>query len=1127
MTNNSPFYNEILKKLEALVKKEYILGATLGVQSAMIISLSLFVSFAFIEMLFYTSSTVRSVMFFIFLVISFGLFGYLFILPLLRSFNIFRKTNYYNIAGSVGNAFPSVKDDLLNAMQLITIKNNNYSSRLIDAAFSNAYKRTETIRFESIVSFDKAKRLSLFTAGVVLVSFIILFFNPALNAASIRLLNFDQEYLPPQKYHLFVSPGNHELTKGDDIAITVEVKGEYNGSVSLAVKDDDKPEYEFYELKQDSLSLYTFQRKAIRNSFSYYAAAGEIESEKFHINIVDPPVIKALNVVMTPPAYSKLPEIVQSDNGNVTGLIGSSVRIKVSSTKELHKSELFFTDSSTIQLNVSGNDATGSFRISKEADYKILLTDLYGNQNQFPITYSVKTLYDAYPAIDLVHPGKDLELGNDNRVGILVKVADDYGFTKLMLMYKIISNKRDTSSAQFKGIEIPFNKNDKEAEVNYIWNLTSFSPSAADHFTYYLEIFDNDNISGPKSAKTPQFNIRVPSLDELIAKADKTQNEAQKDLNETLKQADELKKELEQIAQDLKKDQKEISWQEKEKIEKAMEKFQELQQNVEKVNEQLKDMQQELQENNLLSEKTLEKYMELQKLMDEMSSDDLKNAFKKMEEALKNLIRKEIQEAVQNMKMDEEAFQKSIERTMNLLKRVQIEQKVEELKKQSEKMVEAQEKLQKETSEKNLSNQEEREELAEKQDQMTKDLEKLQKNMEQLAEKMKELKDMPSEKMENIAEEFEKQQNQQLSEDAEKQLKMNQKQQAQKNQQQLKENMKKTNQMMSQMQQEMQQMNQMETFADMMRMMDNLLTLSRQQEELRKESEDLFNNSSSMLQNSNKQNNLQRNLDNVMKQMGELAQKTFAITPEMGKALGEAKMEMNKSMQALQSRNGSYAASSQGEAMKSLNEAASLMKSQMDAMMQGGGQGGGMMSLMQQLGQMQQQQMGLNNMTQQLQQQGQGQMSPEQQGQLQRLAQQQELIRKSAEQLNKEARQSGKSKTLPANLDNINKQMQEVINDMRSEKLNDNLIQKQERILSRLLDAQRSINERDFEKQRESNTGENVIRESPGQIDLASQRGKDKIQEELNKAIKEGYNKDYENLIRRYYEMLRKENLNN
>ena len=96
---------------------------------------------------------------------------------------------------------------------------------------------------------------------------------------------------------------------------------------------------------------------------------------------------------------------------------------------------------------------------------------------------------------------------------------------------------------------------------------------------------------------------------------------------------------------------------------------------------------------------------------------------------------------------------------------------------------------------------------------------------------------------------------------------------------------------------------------------------------------------------------------------------------------------------------------------------------------------------------------------------------------------------------------------------------------MQGQKLDDELLQKQENILSKLLDAQRSINERDYEKERESRTGETVRRNLPPELNLSSPNDMNKIRDELNKAVKEGYSRDYEDLIRNYYEIIQNENL--
>jgi predicted acetyltransferase len=100
--------------------------------------------------------------------------------------------------------------------------------------------------------------------------------------------------------------------------------------------------------------------------------------------------------------------------------------------------------------------------------------------------------------------------------------------------------------------------------------------------------------------------------------------------------------------------------------------------------------------------------------------------------------------------------------------------------------------------------------------------------------------------------------------------------------------------------------------------------------------------------------------------------------------------------------------------------------------------------------------------------------------------------------------------------------MKEVVNNLQQNNVNPETIKKQERILSRLLDASKSMRERDYEKKRKAETGTQITRKSPDEIDLNSLEGKDRLREELLKALEEGYSKDYQELIRKYFEELEK-----
>ena len=1126
---NSGFYKEIIAKLDSLIRKENSELIIRGIFISLSIMTAVFLLFTLIEWVGYTKSFVRTIFFFILVIIVIASVTSKVLIPLLKYLNVFKTRNYQLSAAKVGKYFPDIKDDLLNILQLVSSDKFNpfYSFSLIDAAFKNVYERSRSLKFETIVDFTKVKKLARNFTILLVLCLLLFVFIPGLRAASYRILNFNREFLPPARFYFDIIPGNTEVTKGDNVDFVINVKGEIPKKVSLFTREEAQTNFEEHELKIDSAGNYKFSIQKLQSSLHYFAKAEELSSDEFQIKVIDHPVIRSLDIKVISPGYSGLPVSEQKDNGNISALTGSTVEISLLSNKGLKEAKIEFEDSSSSGLKIQDNFAKGSFRIKKDNSYVITIRDQYGNNNLQPVRYFIKSLYDSNPVIELIYPKQDINLANDSRVQLEVKVADDFGFSALKLNYRLASSGYEQVQDEFTSVDIALDKKNREQQVDYVWNLTQLKPAVNDVYSFYLEIFDNDNVTGPKSARTQIINVRVPSLDEILSEADKTQDNIQDEMKETLKEAEELKKELEKIDSDLKQDKQQITWEEKEKIEQALDKFEKLQEKMENSGEQLKQMQNELQQNNLLSEETLQKYMELQKLMDQLTSDEFKQAMQKMQDTLQKMNRNQAQDNMDQMKMDEERFKKSIERTMNLLKRIQVEQKMDEMIKRTENLEQKQNDLNEQTEQSDQNNQRQSDELSKKQDEVSKELDRLQEKMKELSEKMKELKDMPNEEMEKLQEEFENQKNEEMSDEVSKDLKQNQKQKAGQNQQKLSKNMKQMKDSMKQMQQMMQQENQMQTFTDMMRILDNIIELSKQQEELKNKLQNVDPNSSQFEQNLQKQNEIKKNLNKVAEQMGDLSQKTFAISPEMGKALGDANQQMNQSMQSMQNRNGNMATLSQAEAMMHLNEAASMMKSSLESMMQGGSGEGGMMSLMQQLQKMSGQQMSLNNMTQMLQQMQQGRLSPEQQGQMQRLAQQQQMIQKSLEQLNKEAKQSGNSKKIPTDLEKIVDQMKEVVTDMNTEKLSDELVQKQERILSKLLDAQKSINERDFEKDRKSDIGKNITRNSPAVLNLSDQQGKQKLKDELNKAVQEGYNKDYEELIRKYYEELQKENIKN
>ncbi len=1119
MNNIQHKKNIVLKKLSELIKKESKVELLNGFLKLLSSLLLLFGTLTFFEQFNYFSTTVKFILLIFFLVLSTSLFALWVLKPLT---NIFKKNTikeYNNTAKKIGGHFPDVKDNLLNSLQLLEDK-ETISLPLTNAAFEAVYKKIHKLDFTKILDYTELKKNTNIFITVFSLAFFSLLVFPQIRSASLRLIHFNTQYTKPSEFILEVLTGNLKIKKGENVALKVKAIGRIPEKISIATKTKFETEFNEHIISADSNNVFILKLNNIKDSFTFFAHKNKVVTKQYFIEVLNPPAINSLQLGIIPPRYSHLPSFRQDNNGNVEVLPGTKINFKIQSTKKLLSVNLIKNDTLQIPFEVNNSNAIGSIVVYKNFNYHILLIDTDSGKNDNPINYEVKTILDNPPFIEISSPKKNSLLPQNDLISLSCLIKDDFGFNKLTLNYKVTESLFLKSEDNFITTKITINKTELEQNVFYNWDFSTLQLKEKDVVSFYLEIFDNDNINGPKSTKSEIFKIRVPSLDELFMQAEISQNDAVENLTETLKESEKLKKDLKEISDELKQNKEKIDWNEKEKIEQSVEKFKELTKKVSDIQQNIDKMKQEMMQNNLLSEETMKKYNELQNLMDELNSDALQKALEKMQKTLQQLNRNQVQDNLENFAADEETFKKSIERTLNLLKRIQIEQKVDEVIKRTEKLTKDIEKLAEETKQKEKNNNEiNNKDLTNEQKNIDDQLKNLQKELDKLTEKMKEIKDMPQKKMSDINENFEKQNNTKTSQKMREELQKNDFQKAMQQMQKLSSNMNSTKQQMQKLKEQMQMQNQQMVMQDMMKTINDLISTSKEEEALQQKTEQNKFRPSQLPQMAKEQMELSQGLENILKQMSKLSQKTFAITPEMGKSLGKAKQAMKEAINGLQNRNGNQASVKQSDAMKSLNEAAMLMQNSLQQMMQGGGQGNGMMSLMQQLQKLSQQQMGLNKLTQQLKQ---GQLSMQQQAAMQRLAQEQSRIQKSLNELNKEAKQSGESKKIASNLEKVLEDMKEVISGLNTQKINDDLINKQERILSKLLDAQRSINERDFEKKRESRIGGKFNNNSPSELNLQNKKIEDNLREELIRAVKEGYSKDYQELIRKYFDELKK-----
>jgi len=1073
------------------------------------INLILFSVFIVVEIFLRSNTEIRKSEFFILICVC-VVFCLKDIFPLL--FRYFKFKDTAKTAREIGELNQDIKDQLQNLIELDSITSPE-EKEFVNAAISKFYKKFGDSDFLKLLSTKKAIKKITFSF-LFLFTLTALQIIPSINLASKSILFFDSKIYPDKNIIWKITPGSKIVVKEKNIKISTKISGLDTEVIKIFHKNILQSEWKWKELFADSTGNFSYTIRKIEYDTEYYFSSKKHKSLIYLLSVINYPKINSLKLKITPPAYSLQSPVFQIDNGNVTTLKGSKIKFKISSTQKLSEAKLIFENNSVL-LKVKNNKAEGEYLVTGNQDYFFEITDMLGNKNATPIKYTIYVIEDQHPEIKIIKPSKDIKLGAENSVQFQLKLKDDFGFSKLYFNYQLSKSIYEKPEKNFKKIRLIISKNELEQTKYFFWNMDSLNLVSGDEISYFFSVSDNDLFLGPKVSKTETFKIIIPSIDEILSESDSVYSEAFTKLDDVLEEAEKLKKEFTQLQNELKKKKRELDFAEKEKLKETLDRYEKLIDKTKQTSKNFDNLKEKLSKNNLLSEKTLNKYEELQNLFKEIGSEELKKAFQDMNELLDKMNRKNTQNKFEQIKFNEEQFQKSIERTINLLKRLQVEQKIENIKNRLTKIIEVQKKI------KDNSENAESQKLFKKQGEISKQIKQIENEANDLKQLMDQLKNFPSQEMQKFLNQMKEQKNEQISEQIKNEIGKGKKNKVQQLQQKLVENIFELKNSMSQIQGMIEKKNQKEVLFGLVRIFNGLIELTENQEKVYlklKSSKSLSSDLSSVAQSGNFVLN---QLSNVFSQTNKLGQKSFIVTPELGKSLGDAKRGISVMINNLSERRKSIAERNCEEVIISLNRSSLIIKKLIDMMLSDNGnsssQGG--MSMMQQLKKMSSQQMQLNEMTQKM---FQGKkISSKQMNQMQRMAQQQELIRKSLEQLNRKNNETGKSKTLSQNLDKILDKMKEAVKKMETGNFDNELKKKQEKILSKLLDAQKSILDRDFEEKRKASKGKEFRRLSPAEINNIENIS-DELKEELIKSLKEGYSKDYEDLIRRYFEKLRK-----
>jgi len=472
-----------------------------------------------------------------------------------------------------------------------------------------------------------------------------------------------------------VSPGDARVGVGATIAVEATLRRDFAGEAAVVVERGGAASEVPMELRGPRELAASVAAGA--EDFRYYVVAGGEKSRRYKVEVVPPPSFGGLRVAVTPPAYAGLPaRALPPGEGDVRALAGSTVRVEVG-VEGAEAVELEAPGGLRATCEPEGDVFAGEFVVAEGGTYRVKAASQWGET--FTPRFAVALEPDGPPEVAVVEPARDLVIADTSRSPRLrFTCADDFGLGDVRVVYYNEATGRRLTGEVGSGA----GRRELEGDVDLIPPGMDLFPG--DVVSYYVEAFDNDDVRGPKAGRSATYRFRFPTAAEMFEQVSEEMTEGVSDLAGLREQTRRLREQLEEAG--ARGREEAFSRPELRELVAEQERLRrELGEAAEKLDALL-----ERADENVISPELAAKIVEANRLLNEALDEQSKEALRKLSEALREVDPERVRELMEQVKLDQAELERNLERVINILKDAQREELLRNLAACAEELAERQ-----------------------------------------------------------------------------------------------------------------------------------------------------------------------------------------------------------------------------------------------------------------------------------------------------------------------------------------------------------------------------------------------------------------------------------------------------
>jgi hypothetical protein len=655
MTEN---FNILVNKLNAFKLKYYFYQVLKGLLLVLLVLLVLYVAFSVVEYVVYLPSGYRKILFF-----GYAIFGGLLLLqfvgiPLLKLLHILKPIDTKSASVLIQDNFSEIKDKLLNVIELSSISDSRYSSEIVLASIDQKISELKVFDFNDAVQFKKLRFILLYFGVSILATAGIFLANKNIFTESTRrLIHYNTEFVKPAPYSFHLLNTSLTAKKGDAFTFSVNCEGEEIPQlVYINIEGNN------YLMKNTGAGRFEFEMASVINPVRFYFTDLKYNSEKYTLQLLPKPGITNFNVQITPPGYTALQSQSFDNVGDLQVPGGTKVEWNFTGI-DVDSLYIVFTDSVTLAGEKQNNSFKVESKFYKSTDYNVFIKNII-TEPELALSYGIDVVPDLFPEIDVVQIKDSFRLTRFFFKGV---IGDDYGFSNLKFHYNI--ENEDSS------VVIPFVKSLTDQEFYYSFDFNSLQQNSG-LVSYYFSVTDNDVINNYKTTTSNNFTFQFPNQEE-IAQTEKGQFQK---LENMLQQSREMAGEIQDDLDNLRlknMDSSASDWEISQMVNNIISKQNKLEQMYNQMKQDNENLNNYLNSFNKQSDEIREKQRQIEELLEEVFTDELKDLMEEFNELAEEFDSKKLNQLSRQMDLTFEDLQKQMDRNLEMLRKMKIEEKLQ------------------------------------------------------------------------------------------------------------------------------------------------------------------------------------------------------------------------------------------------------------------------------------------------------------------------------------------------------------------------------------------------------------------------------------------------------------------